>query len=297
MCPEKKTRPPRVTVYGQAGTYSHAAACRLAPDGHYQFIDDFEEALRSLGPDRADLAVLPLENSSAGSVLPVLDNLIKYRQLQIVAELTLPIHHVLAAKPGTRLEEVTAVHSHDQALRQTRAFWQAQGWKPVPARSTAGAASHIAGGALPGYAAICSALAADLNGLTILARDIQDVAENSTRFVLVAGPPFSYQPQAPASKGAYTFTVSHESGALLAVLQAFADADLNMVKLESRPVPQHPFKYRFFVDIDLQTGALDQALAACQPLCRDFHCLGQYPVIDPRTAGENPPPQADRPRR
>ncbi|MFP5528000.1 prephenate dehydratase [Peptococcus simiae] len=281
MCPEKTARPPRVTVYGQAGTYSHAAACHLAPDGHYQFIDDFEEALRSLGPDRADLAVLPLENSSAGSVLPVLDNLIKYRQLQIVAELTLPIHHVLAARPDTQFEEVTTVHSHDQALRQTRTFWRTQGWQPVPARSTAGAASQIAQDRPPGSAAICSALAADLNGLTILARDIQDVAENSTRFILVAAPPFSYRPQDPAAKGAYTFTVSHESGALLAVLQALADAGLNLVKLESRPVPQHPFKYRFFVDIDLQAGDLDQALTACQPLCRDFHCLGRYPVMEP----------------
>ncbi|MFM9414058.1 prephenate dehydratase [Peptococcus simiae] len=281
MCPEETVRPPRVTVYGQTGTYSHAAACRLAPDGHYQFIDDFEEALRSLGPDRADLAVLPLENSSAGSVLPVLDNLIKYRQLQIVAELTLPIHHVLAAKPGTRLEDITTVYSHDQALRQTRSFWRAKGWQRSPARSTAGAASQIAQDRLPGYAAICSAFAADLNGLTILARDIQDVAENSTRFVLVAAPPFSYRPQTPAGKGAYTFTVNHESGALLAVLQAFANAGLNLVKLESRPVPQHPFKYRFFVDIDLQAGDLDRALTACQPLCRDFHCLGRYPVFTP----------------
>lgn len=268
-----------IGIYGEAGSYSHAAACMLLSSDRIRFLNDFDDALQALEDGHIDLAVLPLENSSAGSVLAVLDGLVRHPNLSIIAETALPIHHVLALSPGSRAEGITTVISHEQALRQTRHYWRSKGWQSRLASSTAAAARTLAASGQSREAAICSAFAADIYGLDIVDRNIQDAESNTTRFVLLADRKAPPVHKLPADKGAYTFMLPHRSGALLKVLQAFADARVNLVKLESRPLPQKPFEYRFFVDVDLHTGNPAQALADCRPLWTNALCLGEYPVL------------------
>lgn len=261
-----------VACLGERGSFSHEALCRLYPDAQPLFFPEFSAIFDAVARGDADLGILPVENSSAGSVGEVYDLILKYR-FYIVSALSLPVRHCLAAKAG-ETGDVRTVYSHPQALRQCAEYLSAHGMHAVPCSSTSAAAERAARGTA-GEAAVCSRHAAKEFGLHLLAEDIQNNSGNRTRFVVISR---SLHIPEDARKISLCFSVPHRTGTLYAVLARFAAAGLNLTKIESRPIPDRNFEYDFYLDF---TGnardktTLDLLCALSGELER-FSFLGNY---------------------
>ena len=270
----------RVAYLGPPGTFSEEAVsrCELARDAepvpHRTFADAYEALLRG----EADLALLPVENSIEGSIGAVLDLLVHRPGAQVRRELLLPVRQVLLAPPGTRLEDVRRVLSHPQPLGQCAAFLRERlpGAALEPTHSTADAAQKVASGP-PGAAAIGARAAAARFGLEILAEDIQDAAENVTRFVLLAR-----QDEAPTGRDrtSIAFTLDRDRpGGLWEVIGEFAQRGLNLSKVESRPTKREVGHYVFFLDFEAHRSdpAAAAALEGVRRRVHHMYVLGSYP--------------------
>lgn len=259
-----------VACLGQNGSYSHEALLRLYPDSSPLFFPDFPAIFESVEKGEADLGVLPVENSSAGSVGEVYDLILKYR-FSIVGALSLPVRHCLASME-TDIANIHIVYSHPQAIRQCSRFLAEHHLKAEPFSSTAEAAEEAK---KPGIAAICSCHAAQAGGLNLLAQEIQNSTGNRTRFIVIGRK--MVLPQ-DADKISVCFSLPHRTGTLYAVLARFAAAGLNLTKIESRPIPGKNFEYDFYLDF---TGnihdehTLDLLCALHDELPR-FTFLGNY---------------------
>jgi chorismate mutase/prephenate dehydratase len=275
--------PLRIAYQGVEGSYSHLTAQRryggrsggalLA--GH----DSFRAAADAVVHGAADLALLPIENTTAGSINETYD-LLADGMLHITGEEVSSIEHCLLALPGVSLDEVRVVISHPQALAQCLAFFAAHSHLVArPELDTAGAARRVAQSGDRTLAAIASAAAAKTYGLAIVARAIQSAAENATRFVEVGLRP------APVADGVVAKTslvlaLADRPGALGQVLMRFAAHGLSLTKLESRPIPDAPFTYRFYVDVlGHAAGApFQSALGELRTLTTELRVLGTYPA-------------------
>ena len=237
---------PRVAYQGEPGAYSEQAALDFFGGSVCAAgLEQFEDCFLALREGRADYAVLPIENSSTGAIRQIYDLLTQY-ECYMVGETTVKVEHCLMALPGASLDTVTHVYSHEQGLFQCERYLNAHpAWKQVPQADTAGSAKMVAGSGELTKAAICSARAAELYGLTILARGINHNAQNTTRFVVVS-PRLELRPG--ADKVSTLFLLPHEAGSLHEVLTVFAVHGLNMVKLESRPLPGQSWQYMFFLE-------------------------------------------------
>lgn len=259
----------RVVCQGVRGAYSHQAAQRLFPGAQIEFVPEFGQVFREV-LDGA-LGVVPVENSAAGSVTAVYDLILQYRFF-IVGAADIRVEHCLAAAaPGP----VSKVISHPQALAQCSEFIAARGIQAQEYSNTAAAAQAVAQRREPGLAAICSEDAADRYGLTILERGVQNVRNNTTRFVAV-----SQKPVLPedASKISLCFSLPHTTGSLHNVLRRFAGLGLNLTKIESRPIPGRSFEYDFYLDFTgsiHDPGTLNLICALNAELPR-FSFLGNY---------------------
>ena len=235
----------------------------------------------------AEAGVLPLENSVAGTVGDALDALAD-GSLRVVGELLLPIRHHLLALPGVATEDIERVASHWQALSQCERFLSGRGWEIVPSADTAGAARELAAGGDRAGAAVASARAADRYGLEIVAADIQDAEHNVTRFVVLAPAsggshlPEANGPLAP-HRGAeretlLTFETGHEPGDLYRALGAFAEAGVNLSRIESRPSGSGPWRYRFLLQVagDEATEPLRGALDVLRQRTSSMRVLGSF---------------------
>ena len=258
-----------VVCPGVRGAYSHMAAERLFPGEEISFVPEFREVFQRVSG--GSLGVAPVENSAAGSVSAVYDLILEYRFF-IVGAVDIRVEHCLAAAaPGP----VTRVMSHPQALAQCSEFIAGQGVEAQEYSNTAAAAKAVAGSREPGVGVICSEDAANRYGLTVLERGIQNVRNNTTRFVAV-----SREPVLPkdASKISLCFSLPHTTGSLHSVLRRFAGLGLNLTKIESRPIPGRSFEYDFYLDF---TGSihdpdtLDLICALNAELPR-FSFLGNY---------------------
>lgn len=279
--------PLRVAYQGAEGSYSHLAAQRryagrvggVLLAGHESFRDAADAVL---GGD-ADLALLPIENSTAGSINQTYDLLAEGR-LVITGEEVAAIEHCLLALPGVELSEVRTAISHPQALAQCEAFFREHpAIRPREEFDTAGAARKVREAGDRSLAAVASAAAAGTYGLEILARGIQTDAGNATRFVEVALQPVPVPP-AGAVKTSLVLTLAAERpGALGEILSEFARRGLNLTKLESRPIPGSRWAYRFYLDVQghASTDAFRAALAAIAPATTDLAVLGSYPAAEP----------------
>ncbi|MDQ4034341.1 MAG: hypothetical protein M3153_00275 [Chloroflexota bacterium] len=236
----------------------------------------------------ADAGVLPLENSLAGTVGDALDALAD-GSLTVVGELLLPIRHQLLLVPGGMLDEVERVSSHWQALSQCERFLDGRGWQVVPAADTAGAARELAAGGDRHSAAIASARAAERYGLQVAAADIQDSPHNVTRFAILAGSgahglPPAAGALAPAAGGEretlITFETGHRPGDLVRALASFADAGINLSRIESRPSGGGPWRYRFLIQVagDAAVDPLAGALTALPEHTSSMRVLGSFDV-------------------
>lgn len=267
---------PRVVYQGVPGAYSEQAALQFfGPDGAAEGMEQFEDCFKALKEGRADYAVLPIENSSTGAIRQIYDLMTHY-SCYLVGETTVKVEHCLMAPKGATEGTITHVYSHEQGLFQCERYIAAHpGWKAVPQPDTAGSARMVALSGDITKAAICSARAAEIYGLEILARGINHNSRNTTRFVVVSPAP---ELRPGADKVSTIFVLPHEAGSLNEVLTVLAVRGLNMVKLESRPIPERSWEYMFFLEFsgDLTAEDTAQAIHELAQTTGDFRVLGNF---------------------
>ena len=271
---------PRVLYQGEPGAYADEAAARFfGEDLPRSHVGTWEEVFQALQRGEADYGVVPIENSSTGSINQVYDLLAQYGH-SIVGEQTVKVDHCLAAPAGARLDGVTTVYSHEQGLLQCAGFLKGRGWTCVPRLNTAESAQFVARSGSPGQAAVCSPRAARLYSLEILAEHISDSDSNDTRFVVVSP---VMERRSGSDKVSILFRLPHRAGSLQELLTIFAVNGLNLLKLESRPIPCRSWEYRFFADFsgDLTAPGMDGVLLELTRTAERLRVLGSY-----RSSGE-----------
>ncbi len=267
---------PRVVYQGEPGAYSEEAAAGFFGEGvSSRGLPWFDDVFQALSREEADYAVLPIENSSTGSIRQVYDLLAQY-DFSLVGEWQVKVEHCLAALPGVGMEELQTVYSHEQGLMQCDRFLDGhRQWARIPALDTAGSAKQVSRSGDRTAAAICSKRAAKLYGLDILACPINHNTANFTRFV-VASPRLELR--RGRDKIAAVFTLPHQAGSLHEILTVFAVHGLNLHKLESRPIPDRGWEYRFFVEFtgDMTAPGMEGVLHELSQLSADFRILGNF---------------------
>ena len=243
--------------------------------GNSYSVRTFRDAMEAIEEGAADYAVLPIENSTAGAVNEVYDLLVEFENY-IVGEVIIPITHTLAGLPGTQLSELKRVYSKAEALMQTTRFLEEHSdWQQISVANTAIAAKKILDDQDRTQAAVCSAYAAKVYGLEVLEDNINDESGNCTRFIIVTNQKVFLK---GAKKISICFEVPHESGSLYHLLSHFIYNDLNMSKIESRPIEGRSWEYRFFVDFEgnLEEPGVKNALRGLREESRSLKILGNY---------------------
>lgn len=267
-----------VAIQGEAGSFSHAAALEThGPQLHLVPCPTFVELFRSVETGAATTGVVPIENTLAGSVHENYD-LLSAHALHVVAETDIRIRHCLIAAPRTTRPSVRRVASHPVALAQCRRFFRANpDLVPVPAYDTAGSVRDLMSGTVAADAAIASKLAAVLYGAAVLEEDLEDHAQNYTRFLVIAREPAIEAPRRHRpKKTSLMVSLGNTPGSLYRALGVFADRGLNLTKIESRPLPGRPWEYLFYLDV-VDTGQdLRAALDALRAFTSSIRLLGTY---------------------
>lgn len=270
-------RAPRVVIQGEKGAFSHQAAMQaMGPGIEVLTRPAFEDLFTAVIDGQADRALVPIENSLAGSIHENYDRL-RARPLHIVGETLLRVRHCLIGRPGSTLASVRRVASHPVALAQCRDFFaQHPNIEAVPAYDTAGSVMDLLRSDGPAtQAAIASRLAAELYGGKILLEGLEDDPQNYTRFLVLAREPLA---GAPVDKTSLVFTLRNEPGSLHRALGAFASRGIDLVKIESRPLRGRPWEYAFYLDVlGDPAGAVGEALEELRALSGEFRVLGSYP--------------------
>lgn len=266
----------RVVFQGVEGAYSHAAMCRYFGEEVNCFhVKKFREAMEAIAEGAADYAVLPIENSSAGIVADNYDLLVDFENY-IVGEQVIKCEHVLMGLPGTGLDEIKTVYSHQQALSQCEQFLDSHpNWHQVPYDNTALAAKKVSEDGDKTQAAIGSAFAAKVFGLEVLAEHVYYNEANSTRFIVVTNQRIF---QKDAKKISICFELPHRSGSLYNIISHFIYNNLNMNHIESRPIPGRNWEYRFFIDFEgnLNDSSVKNALRGIREEAINMKILGNY---------------------
>ena len=230
----------RIAYQGEPGAFSEAAARQVNADAELVPCRGFEDVFDAVNAGPANYGVLPIENTTGGSIHRNFDLLLD-NHLPIIGEIELPVVHNLLALPGVTMDRVRRIYSHPQALAQCDRFLRTlSGVEVIATYDTAGSAKLIAEQKMEDAAAIASARAADVFGLNALHSAIQDYEHNVTRFLVIGRRPLS---DAPADKTTIVFTLANEPGALFKALSAFALRGLDLTKLESRPIPGRKWEY------------------------------------------------------
>ena len=271
----------RIAIQGEPGSFSHEAALRMEPQASIVPCAHSAEVFRLVEGGDVDAAVIPIENSLAGSVVEHFDLLFQCG-VQIERESLLRIRHNLIGPPGSRVEEIRQVLSHPVALAQCRNFFSLHPlMTPSAFYDTAGSVKHITASQDRSAGAIASEQAAAAYGGQILAAGIEDNAANYTRFFLIRSQARA-QVDPGADKVSLAFTVRNQPGTLVAALQVFAEHDTNLCKVESRPVQGQPWQYVFYVDYQVKDQASTRAaLTQLRSHCLQVKELGHYRAAQP----------------
>ncbi|MCI9489723.1 MAG: prephenate dehydratase [Dorea sp.] len=266
----------RIVFQGTEGAYGQAAMKTYFGENVNSYhVKTFRDAMEAIEEGAADYAVLPIENSSAGSVNEVYDLLVEFENY-IVGETIIPVVHTLAGLPGSRLSDIERVYSKAEALMQTSHFLGKHGkWQQISVANTAIAAKKILDEQDRTQAAVCSADAAGIYGLEILQNGINDEKNNSTRFIVITNQKVFLK---GASKISICFELPHESGSLYHLLSHFIYNNLNMTRIESRPVEGRSWEYRFFIDFEgnLEDASVKNAIRGLREESRGLKILGNY---------------------
>jgi prephenate dehydratase len=266
----------KIAIQGEPGAFSHEAALKLVPGAEIVPCALSAEVFAALDAGAVDAAVIPIENSLAGSVLEHFDLLLKH-DVKVVEETLLRIRHNLIAVAGASIDDIERVFSHPVALAQCRRFLARHpAMKAIAFYDTAGSVKQLMELRDRSAGAIASEAAAAIYGAGILERDIEDNPENYTRFFLVrrAG---EAETDTQANKMSLAFTLENRPGSLVAALSALSATGTNLTKIESRPVPGKPWEYIFYVDCQIGSSAEGtRALAALDAHCGMVKELGRY---------------------
>lgn len=265
----------RVVFQGAQGAYSQMAMeAYFGKEIHSFSVDTFRDAMSAIDEGSADFAVLPIENSTAGIVNEIYDLLVEFENY-IVGEQIIQIEHCLLANEGTKIEDIKRVYSHPQSLMQSSRFLNHYNWQQISMQNNAFAAQKVALDQDSSQAAIASELAGNLYGLKILEKGINHSSTNSTRFIIITNQKIFRK---NADKISICFEVPHASGSLYQILSHFIYNDLNMNKIESRPIEGRNWEYRFFIDFEgnLSQSSVKNALRGLREEATNMKILGNY---------------------
>ena len=266
----------RVVFQGLEGAYGHAAALQFfGKDADIHHVRRFEDMMVEIQEGKADFAVLPIENSTAGIVAGVYDLLQEYNNY-IIAETYIKVEHALLGLPGTDLDKVTTVYSHPQGLMQCEGFLeQHKDWNQISQANTAQSAQKVLLEKNPSHVAIASEEAAQVYGLEVLKHKINDLDNNTTRFVIVTN---TRKFVKNAKKMSIVFETANEAGTLYNLLSHIIYNGLNMNKIESRPIEGREWEFRFFVDFEgnIDDPRVINALRGIEEESKKIKLLGNY---------------------
>lgn len=270
-----ETAKARVVFQGAPGAYSQAAMMQYFGDRVNCFhVDTFRDAMSAIEEGSADFAVLPIENSTAGIVNEIYDLLVEFENY-IVGEQIIKIEHCLLGVPGGKKEDIRRVYSHPQSLMQSARYLQQYDWQQISMQNNAFAAQKVASEGDMTQAAIAGEHAAKIYGLEVLEKGVNQSDSNSTRFIIVTNQKIFRK---DAGKVSICFEVPHKSGSLYHMLSHFIYNNLNMTKIESRPIEDRNWEYRFFIDFEgnLADSAVKNALRGLREEARNMKILGNY---------------------
>ncbi len=265
----------RVVFQGAEGAFSQAAMHRYFGDQINSFhVETFRDAFCAIEEGSADFAVLPIENSTAGIVNEIYDLLVEFENF-IVGEQIIRIEHCLLGLPGTRIQDIRTVYSHPQSLMQSARYLSEHDWKQVSLQNNAFAARRVAEEGDRTQAAIAGEYAGKVYGLEVLKKPVNQSDTNSTRFIIITNQKIFRK---EAGKVSICFEVPNESGSLYHMLSHFIYNNLNMTRIESRPIEGRNWEYRFFIDFDgnLADSAVKNALRGLREEARNMKVLGNY---------------------
>lgn len=270
----------KVAIQGYSGCFHEEAARRFYSslgEDNLQIVecDTFEGLYQAIGAGDAEAAVMAIENTVSGGLIPNFDLLRKNPQ-KIKGEVFLQIEQNLMALPGQSISDLKEVRTHYMAINQTREFFKA--WpqiRLVESEDTAKSAAQVAREGLKGIGAVASALAAELYGLEILAPGIETYKQNFTRFLIMDDG--LTVPEEKIDKASLCFTLPHTPGSLAHILTILSFYEMNLTRIQSLPIPGKEWQYFFYVDIKFSTyERYQQAIAAVRPLIEEFQVLGEY---------------------
>ncbi|MCL2896039.1 bifunctional chorismate mutase/prephenate dehydratase [Brenneria tiliae] len=272
----------RIAFLGPKGSYSHLAARQYAARHFEQLIEcgchKFQDIFNMVETGQADYAVLPIENTSSGSINDVYD-LLQHTGLSIVGELTNPINHCVLVATATSLDQIETVYSHPQPFQQCSHFLSRfPDWKIEYCESTAAAMEKVAALNSPKAAALGSEAGGMLYNLQVLEHNLANQSQNITRFIVLARKPIEVTEQVPA-KTTLIMATGQQSGALVEALLVLRDQGIIMTKLESRPINGNPWEEMFYIDVqaNLRSEAMQKALRGLTSITRSLKVLGCYP--------------------
>ena len=265
----------RVVFQGLEGAYSQAAMLQYFGEQVNSFhVDTFRDAMVAIEEGSADFAVLPIENSTAGIVNEIYDLLVEFENY-IVGEQIIKIEHCVLGVPGSSLEDIKTVYSHPQSLMQSAKYLETKDWQQISMQNNAFAAKKVAEEKDKTQAAIAGAHAAPIYGLEVLEQGVNQSDTNSTRFIIVTNQKIFKK---DADKISICFEIPHKSGSLYHMLSHFIYNNVSMTKIESRPIEDQNWEYRFFIDFEgnLADGAVKNALRGLREEAKNLRILGNY---------------------
>ena len=266
----------RVAFQGERGAYSESAVYTFfGATADVEPCRNLTEVFESVNKQEAQFGVVPIENSLEGSINQTYDLFLTHN-LKVRGEIIIRISHCLIANPNTSSEVVKTVYSHPQALAQCRSFLERLGCELIPTYDTAGSAKMLTAKGLIDAAAVASERAAELYGMKILAREIEDTPANYTRFFVISK---NDSPLTGRDKTSIIFAAAHTPGSLYRALGEFAERHINLTKIESRPTRQKPWEYNFYLDFEGHRTEENcaAALKALEKSVVFLKILGSYP--------------------
>ncbi len=269
---------PMVACQGVEGAYSQIACEKMFKAPFIMYFKNFEAVFNAIEQGLCQYGILPIENSTAGSVKKVYDLMIQHN-FSIVRTFRLKIDHNLLVKPGTKLSDIKEVYSHEQALNQCGDFLQSlPGVNILPVANTAIAAEMVANSDRKDVAALSSRACAELYGLSNIASSVQDKGNNHTRFICISR---NLEIYPGSDKTSIMMILNHRPGALYKVLARMYTLGINVTKLESRPLPDREFEFMFYFDLEtsIYSEEFIQLMCELDELCEEFKYLGSYTEV------------------
>jgi prephenate dehydratase len=269
----------KVAIQGIKGAFHQVAAEHFFAPEEIEIVEclTFNDLFVAVEQNKAELAIMAVENSIGGSILPNY-KLLRYSDLKISGEIYLKISQHLMVLPGTKMEYLTEVYSHPMAILQTEHFFrQFPSIKLINSTDTALSAKEISEIKNQKLGAIAGKRAAELYGLEIIARDIETISNNQTRFLILKPENAEFTESSQINKASMSFVLSHKTGSLSQILSVLAFYDINLTKIQSLPIPGKEWEYEFFVDLCFeQNDMYFKAIQAIKPLLVELTILGEY---------------------